>query len=705
VTLLGDREVTGVGTVGGSGAPADSAVERRRLAVRDAIGNAPDGEHRPHLDGLRTLAVYLVLLFHAGSERFAGGFIGVDVFFVLSGYLVTGVLLRDLGGHGRVRLWRFYARRMRRLMPAAVLTILVTGAVFGDLLGPADAADLASASRWSLLYGANWFFAVDATDYFGSASPLLHFWSLAVEEQFYVIWPLLLSGLFALVGRRRAHARDAVGAVVLGLAVASAAIALLISTSSPNWAYYGTHARMYQLALGALLVLHPSVAARLRPVGGALAAAALGAIVLVGSSLLDVSPIVRGLLAATTTAIAIASLESGANGATKALLSRPAFVYLGRISYSTYLWHLPVIMVIRDRFDVSTGALVALSALVATGIASLSHQLLEMPIRGSRWLDRFPRAVVATGLAVCVASAVVVVPRVTGTAAGSTSAEPSAFGFTPVPPGIVGEARAGARHKFTYCTDRPVAECTIVSGTGKHLLLLGDSHANMMIEAFAKMARDENLTLSVSVRGGCPWPRDLYARPIGLFDQELRIDKCKAFKNDTYDRIVPQLDPDVIVVMQSPHEDPELVPFVGPEGKVLSEEATKTWVRTTTSRSMQALIDGRRELVIIEPIPHAAGQLNPLNCLAQADFIEECRYVVSPIPTWLEEYYRQVDRRSANVKVANFDRLLCPFWPICDPILNGEVVRWDASHITDQFSASIGDDVAAWFKENGVIPA
>lgn len=700
MTLLGDREATGVAPVKG---PADSRTVLRRRAVQDAVGTVPDGEHRPHLDGLRTVAVYLVLLFHAGSERFAGGFIGVDVFFVLSGYLVTGVLLRDLGGHGRVRLLRFYARRMRRLMPAALFTILVTGAVFSQLLGPADAADLASASRWSLLYGANWFFAGEATDYFGSTSPLLHFWSLAVEEQFYVVWPLLLAGLFAVFGRGSAHARRAIRLVVIALAGASAGAALLLSAASPNWAYYGTHARIYQLAVGALLALHPGIAARLRPVGGVLAAIALGGVIVVGTTLLDVSPIVRGLLAAATTAVAIASLESGANGPVRSLLSRPAFVHLGRISYSTYLWHLPVIMVIRDRFDVSTGALVALSALVATGIASLSHQLLEMPIRTSRRLDRFPLTTVATGLVLCVTAAFAIVPRITGTVGGSREAVSSAFGFTPVPPGIVDEAR-DARHKFANCTDRPVAECTIVRGTGKHLLLLGDSHANMMIAAFAKMARDENLTLSVSVRGGCPWPRDLYALPFTLFDQELRIANCKAFKNDTYDRVVPRLDPDVIVVMQAPHEDPDLVPFVGPEGKVVSEDATEAWVRTTTSRSMQALIRGRRELVIIEPIPYAAGKLNPLNCLAQADFIEACRYVVSRIPSWLEEYYRQVDDRSANVKVANFDRLLCPFWPICDPIVNGEVVRWDASHITDQFSVSIGDDVAAWFRENGVIP-
>lgn len=703
MTLLGAREAT-VAATGPEGGTESRTVLRRR-AVQAAVGTAPSGEHRPHLDGLRTLAVYLVLGFHAGSERLAGGFIGVDVFFVLSGYLVTSVLLRDLGGHGRVRLWRFYARRMRRLMPAAVLTILVTGAVFSRLLGPADMADLASASRWSLLYGANWFFAGEATDYFGSTSPLLHFWSLAVEEQFYVVWPLLLSGLFALCGMAGARARRSVGLVVLGLAGASAVAAVWSAAGSPNWAYYGTHARMYQLALGALLVFFPGVVALLRPVGGVLAAVALGAVIVVATTLLDVSPIVRGLLAAAATVVAIASLESGADGTAKAILSRPAFVYLGRISYATYLWHLPVIFVIRDRYDVSTGALVALSALVATGIASLSHQVFEMPIRTSRRLDRIPRATVATGLALCITAAVVVVPRVTGTAGDSSAAESSAFGFTPVPPGIVDEAHAGARHEFTYCTGRPVTECTIVRGTGKHLLLIGDSHANMMIEAFAKMARDEHLTLSVSVRGGCPWPRDLYARPITIFDKELRIDDCKAFKDDTYDRIVPQLDPDVIVVMQSPHEDPDLVPFVGPDGKVVSEDATEAWVRTTTSRSMQALIDDRRELVIIEPIPHAARKLNPLNCLAQAEVIEECRYVVSPIPTWLEEYYRQVDRRSANVKVANFDQLLCPFWPICDPIVNGEVVRWDASHLTDQFSASIGDDVAAWFRENGVIPS
>ncbi len=152
----------------------------------------------------------LVILFHLGYAWIPGGFIGVDVFFVLSGYLITGLLVDELARSGRVDLSRFYARRVRRLLPAAVLVLAVVITATLGLLDRVDQANIGGDATWSALYGANWHFTADEVDYFAPGdvpSPLIHFWSLAVEEQFYVFWPALLLGLWVVFARRRGAAR------------------------------------------------------------------------------------------------------------------------------------------------------------------------------------------------------------------------------------------------------------------------------------------------------------------------------------------------------------------------------------------------------------------------------------------------------------------------------------------------------------------
>ena len=165
--------------------------------------------YRPYLDGLRAVAVYLVVAFHAGLGLLSGGFIGVDVFFVLSGFLVTRILMRDLASIGRIQWRSFYARRVRRILPAALVTLVVTAFAYAIIASPIEMFDVLGGFRAALFYVANWFFIHQATDYFAAnvnSSPVLHFWSLAVEEQFYLLWPLLLGAMFVLTSgapRRR----------------------------------------------------------------------------------------------------------------------------------------------------------------------------------------------------------------------------------------------------------------------------------------------------------------------------------------------------------------------------------------------------------------------------------------------------------------------------------------------------------------------
>ena len=651
--------------------------------------------YRPHLDGLRAVAVYLVVLFHAGSTRFPGGYVGVDVFFVLSGYLVTQLLLRDIGDRGSIRLAHFYARRFRRLLPAAFVALVVTALVYTAIASPLEVADSVGSFKAAFLYSTNWYFIHNSTGYFGanlSANPVLHFWSLAVEEQFYLLWPLTLGGLFVVTRRLDARRRMHAIRIVLAVgAVASATWALSIRNTNPNRAYYGTDARAYELLAGALIALMPAFVAsavRFRRTTRVASAASIAALVVVASSWVHLDAIERGIAVTIITCVLIVALDAAGGGpVNRALSTRPA-VYLGRISYGTYLWHWIVILVLVRTFHPAPLAATAIACLVATAMASLSYEMLEQPVRTSTVLGRHGRSVIAAGLAISIVSALVVIPRIVDTADASSPAGLSAIcaGFTPIPPSVDWRHANKGAGSFVSCYRKPASACTVVRGGGKRVLLMGDSQAQMLVPTFTAIARREDLTLSVSTFALCPWQRDVFPRqPKNSADVAGRIvAHCGRQKEDLYRRVIPELDPDVIVVMT-------LVGVTGPD-----------WGRAT-ARSVAQLRAGGRKVVIVEPIPRAP--INPRDCLSQAKVLEECRYVARRGEARdVDAAYRQLARRNAGVFSADFDRLVCPFLPICDPVIGGRIVKWDSSHLTVAFAQSLAPQVDAYLKQTGVIP-
>src|SRR5215204_1908600 len=211
--------------------------------------------YRVDIQGLRALAVLIVALGHAGVPAFGGGFVGVDVFFVVSGFLITGILLAEARTTGSISLAAFYVRRARRILPAAALTLIAVDAVASLALNFVRARAAETDSIWAGLFAANFRFAHEGTDYFARSqppSPLLHYWSLAVEEQFYLVWPALLAILVA-CGRR---VRAALPFVVLGLSAASLAWAVRLTATSPTAAYFSPLARAWELGLGAALAVY-----------------------------------------------------------------------------------------------------------------------------------------------------------------------------------------------------------------------------------------------------------------------------------------------------------------------------------------------------------------------------------------------------------------------------------------------------------------
>jgi peptidoglycan/LPS O-acetylase OafA/YrhL len=309
----------------------------------------PDG-FRPDLEGLRAVAVVLVLLYHASVPGFTGGYVGVDVFFVLSGFFITGLLLREVRRTGTISLQGFYARRARRLLPASALVLLVTVIGTAMFMPPLRVPDVAGDAASAALYVSNIHFAVQATDYLQAdlaPSPILHFWSLSVEEQFYLFWPALV-----LLVVRLARGREDFGrwiAMVAGvIVVASFGIAIWLTEANAPWAFFSLMTRAWELGLGAFLAIGATQLARI-PDRPAALTAWLG-LVLIGLAgvLLDTAtpfPGTAALMPTVGSALVIAGGFRPSALAPGRWLSKAIPRFLGRISYSLYLWHWPLLVI------------------------------------------------------------------------------------------------------------------------------------------------------------------------------------------------------------------------------------------------------------------------------------------------------------------------------------------------------------------------
>jgi peptidoglycan/LPS O-acetylase OafA/YrhL len=357
------------------------------------VGERPHLPHLPALDGLRALAVASVFAYHADVGWATGGFLGVDVFFVISGFLITALLLAEWRRNAWLDVVQFWKRRALRLLPALLL-LLVAVWVAVPFLARDQAGRLRGDIRAAVLYVSNWRLIFQHQSYFevtGRPPLLQHLWSLAVEEQFYLVWPLVL---WCALGLRR-HAHRLVW-WILAAAVASAALmaALYEPGTDPSRVYYGTDTRVGAILMGAALACvwapwrskrEPRVAGRI-----VLAMAGIGALAGLGwciSNLNQFSDVLyRGgfLGVATVAAVLVAVLAHPATPVVPAVLGSRPLVWLGRRSYGIYLFYWPVLMLTRAHYDVplSGNALLAMRAAITVAIAGVSYRFIEMPVRG-----------------------------------------------------------------------------------------------------------------------------------------------------------------------------------------------------------------------------------------------------------------------------------------------------------------------------------
>ena len=366
----------------------------RRVAKSDT-GNSKSAM-RPDIQGLRALAVLLVIADHM-VEYPTGGFIGVDVFFVISGFLITGHLIREQQKRGRISFADFYRRRAKRILPLAIFVLAVTVAATWGIFTASRALRVSEDAVWSLLFSANWHLAIIGTDYMrndGVVSPLQHFWSLAVEEQFYVVWPwivVLVMGLAAARFNWSITKSRAVLAVVMSLlTLCSLAFALWETANAPTVAYFSTFSRAWELGAGALLATAaPALAkipAAMRPFIGWLG---LGGI-LVGAFLITPEMSFPGPWAAFPVVASALVIAAGTGHKARYLvpLTNPVAGYLGNISYSLYLWHFPAIILLSALWPLDGPLAYANVLAVILTLSVWSYHFVETPARKDGWLRR-----------------------------------------------------------------------------------------------------------------------------------------------------------------------------------------------------------------------------------------------------------------------------------------------------------------------------
>ena len=501
---------------------ATAATLVERVAPRVAIREGVTDHYRPEIDGLRAIAVAAVVLYHAGVSRLTWGFVGVDIFFVISGYLITSILFRDWQSRGRIDFAKFYARRARRILPALWLIVTVALAAAAILLPPigSDVQGIARSAMASMGFVANIYFDYATGDYFATASeqmPLLHLWSLGVEEQFYLFWPLLLAALLP-----RAHLRPRL--VLATLAVASLISCQALMVRSSDAAFYELPARFWEIAVGGIIALGPvgSFDKRFAPWF------ALAGVVAILASIGNVASLARfpgtgALPAVVGTSLVLMAVHGGANlGVAGWLLSSPPMVFLGRISYSLYLWHWPLLAynrLLSVNGDVYPRTL--LLCLLAACLSWLTLVLVEVPAR--RFASKLRVSVVL--LAGLSGSALVVLAAI-GLGAAAKSAlvatDPAYIAMHDRTPRLPECFLA-----FGDSVDAiALAPCSSRLGVSPRTLIWGDSHANAWSSFATELFDTPTASVASLALQGCPPAMDYSSPKAGTASH---VKQCKDF--------------------------------------------------------------------------------------------------------------------------------------------------------------------------------
>lgn len=641
--------------------------------------------YRGDVEGLRGIAILLVIAAHAKVMWLQGGFIGVDVFYILSGYLITGLLVQEAATTGRMRFANFYARRFRRLLPALFLMLAVTCVIAKSVMPPTELPNQISNASSAALWLSNFQFAFWNTDYFApsaDAALFLHTWSLGVEEQFYLVWPLLVVlVLGAWKGIKPTARLGQLKWLFAVIFLISLALSLYWTWHSPLFAFYLMPSRAWQFALGGIVFLavgSPGFKVSTAFVNvawlGILGWLGLAMIVLAGVLIPPTAPYpgTWALLPSFGTAFVLIAGAQQRSLVANYLSLRPLQA-LGRVSYSWYLWHWPVLVLGATLVDMYSGwnrlILVVLSLL----IAAASYHFFETPIRHNRKLVARPYVAVVSALVVMVAA---IVPlRLWQMQAKKFAHSPSMVAFIAA---RNDEASVYAMGCFGPYRSTKVQICSFGDLHAAHtIVLLGDSKAAQWEPAYRDVFVRLGWRLLVITKSACPMVDATYIAP------PLRRDytECDRWRKDVL-RQVASIRPDIAVLSESYNYPFAEDQWVTGTRNVLTSLAGKVSHVYLMRPTPELPVDGPQ---CLEPRGHLYGVLvSKSRCsgLAHAERFER-------VSLWLASAASSFP----NTELVDMTQSVCPD-SICQAELNNVIVFSDSGHMTGTFARILATPLA-----------
>lgn len=647
---------------------------------------------RPEIQGLRATAVLLVLVFHIWPSALPGGYVGVDVFFVISGYLITGLLFREAVDEGSISIVKFYSRRARRLIPAATAVLLF--ALFGTLI-------MLPESRWSeiflqitasALYLENWTLAYLSIDYLGSESspsPVQHYWSLSIEEQFYIFWPMIM--ILSIGAARRFHIslRNILFFLLFLIILLSFLASVFVTDADPAWAYFVSHTRVWELALGGALSLYAKTENTSHRVRQSISLLGIGFILWSACTFSRSTPF-PGIAALAPTVGAALIIVSGNVGFGKfKLLDSDILGYIGDRSYSIYLWHWPIIVFfapLAGKFSLSEGFMIIIATII---VSHVSYQYIEQPWRSASWLSH-RRSISYAALAVTSCAALSgafhyaiawggVSPAVPG---DENYPGPAVLLYGAATPQDVQPIPALSQLKddlpdvygkgcHQNIQDSEVKFCFLGNEGGtKTAVLVGDSHAAQWAPALEYVAREKGMKLISITKSGCP---------ISRIENRLKSGKlyisCYKWREEVLEEL-RRIQPDVVFIGQARNYDVDS-----------GEMARGT--RSVWGELHQ--IAG--EIVAFEDTPWMP--FDPGDCLGSEhrDCSAERSMVESP------KFFSSVAKAGdTSVAVLDMTNAIC-FPERCTATVGNVIVWRDRHHITATYAEALGPHILRMLDE------